>query len=805
MAEDNKTVEQLQERLALLQKEQSFQDKLNSTEEERRKLQEEILKANQEINKAKLQSSDLTKEEYEALRSQNAVWEKQISNIQKKNDKIKANTAALEEQRKLQEDILDLVGSIGAKYENTLLDKIAESKVSIGELGEAFKKNFSIDRITGAAFDAVTESMAGTVLMAANARQEFAAATGAGGSFDAVITDVANSNAALGIGFAESAQAVQALHSNMSGFTSLSQETQNSLSATAAELTSLGISADETASQVDYTTRVMGLSAEQASEQALSMRTFAMNAGIAPAKMAKEFAAAGPKIAQYGKNADKVFKGLALQSKKLGIEMGELLSITQQFDTFEGAANAAGQLNSVLGGPFLDSMALLTAETEEQRVAMLQNSLQMAGKSFESMSKFERMAVANAAGISDMSVAARMFGGESQKMAAEHEMLGLTAEQVQERQEAAVSATKKLTAAGQALAVAVMPIVDALSKAASITAEFAQNNQRLIQVLAGGAAAIYAFRKAAKATSIVTGFVSAQEGESIGRKIILAAKNFLLGKSAEAAAEGNEKLNKSGKSAGGGMRNLGKSLGSLGMGLIKVALAVLAIGAGIGIAAAGLSLLVGSFTELLQVVIDNIAVMPEAILSIFGLAGAFLAFGAAVAVAGAGFLIFAIGFAIGVGIIAAMTPAAVLAAAAIGILSLAVGGLSASFGLLNLSFDSIADQVNDIVSGMRELTGEDGVKQFVTVVKSLDEDNVGNLGDLLDEADRLVTIQAKLAAIEAADSVSNAVNRLISFVAPDTSGTSERRKREIILQMNGREFGRAVVEALDDDMKLSLA
>ena len=75
----------------------------------------------------------------------------------------------------------------------------------------------------------------------------------------------------------------------------------------------------------------------------------------------------------------------------------------------------------------------------------------------------------------------------------------------------------------------------------------------------------------------------------------------------------------------------------------------------------------------------------------------------------------------------------------------------------------------------------------------------------MDQADRIVNIQAKLAAIEATQTVTSAIDKLISFVAPDASGSSAEAKREIVLQLNDREFGRAVVAALDDDMKLSLA
>ena len=39
-----------------------------------------------------------------------------------------------------------------------------------------------------------------------------------------------------------------------------------------------------------------------------------------------------------------MFKGMAAAAKATGIEVGNLMSVTKQFDTFEGAATAAGKL-----------------------------------------------------------------------------------------------------------------------------------------------------------------------------------------------------------------------------------------------------------------------------------------------------------------------------------------------------------------------------------------------------------------------------------------------------------------------------
>ena len=101
------------------------------------------------------------------------------------------------------------------------------------------------------------------------------------------------------------------------------------------------------------------------------------------------------------------------QSKATGISIGGLIGITSQYDTFESAASAAQGLNAVLGGPYLNSIELLMA-TEDERIDILRETMKMSGASWDSLNRFERQAIASAAGISDMNEASRLFGTESE-------------------------------------------------------------------------------------------------------------------------------------------------------------------------------------------------------------------------------------------------------------------------------------------------------------------------------------------------------------------------------------------------------
>ena len=66
--------------------------------------------------------------------------------------------------------------------------------------------------------------------------------------------------------------------------------------------------------------------------------------------------------------------------------MYSLMSVTKQFDTFEGAAQSAGKLNAILGGGVVNSMDLLNA-TEEERVRESRKNLI---KSFESVNSLPK-------------------------------------------------------------------------------------------------------------------------------------------------------------------------------------------------------------------------------------------------------------------------------------------------------------------------------------------------------------------------------------------------------------------------------
>jgi hypothetical protein len=152
---------------------------------------------------------------------------------------------------------------------------------------------------------------------------------------------------------------------------------------------------------------------------------------------------------------DEVLYGLAKQAKNTGLAMGDLLGIAKQFDQFDSAGEAVGRLNAMLGGPYLNAIDMVYMK-EDERIQALRDTIALSGNVWSAMNRHEQQAIATAAGISDMSKAAQLFGGTQEAFGA----ASASQADLAERAKAAQSAMQQLTSAMEALAIAVGPIVD---------------------------------------------------------------------------------------------------------------------------------------------------------------------------------------------------------------------------------------------------------------------------------------------------------------------------------------------------------
>ena len=219
------------------------------------------------------------------------------------------------------------------------------------------------------------------------------------------------------------------LSKTFTDFTMLNGQMAQSLATTGTLLGKLGVSSQDFAKGIQLSTKAFGMTVKEAEEAQLRLAALAQDIGVAPSQMAADFAAAGPQLAKFGSNAEATFKRLAVTAKSTGIEINRLLSITEKFDTFEGAATQAGKLNAALGGNFVNAMELLTETDPAARFDMMTDAIKDAGLSFDEMSYYQKKFYAESMGLSDVNELALALSGNTELLS---QNLGKTSAEIEE-------------------------------------------------------------------------------------------------------------------------------------------------------------------------------------------------------------------------------------------------------------------------------------------------------------------------------------------------------------------------------------
>ena len=261
----------------------------------------------------------------------------------------------------------------------------------------------------------------------------------------------------------DTAEIINNLSAEFTQFTKLSTEQQVSLKNNAAQMKALGVEASISSEAFNNYVNVMGGSIESTEGFNQEMVGLANTIGKDVNAVMRDLNAAMPDLAKHGDGAIEVFKGLSAIAAKTGVSVQSLINITKGFDTFEDAAGKVGKLNAMLGGPFLNSIDMVNM-SETERIIAMKKSIEMSGRSWEAMNKHERQAIANAAGISDMAEAAKLFNANTtadslRADAAAGEAAQATQEQMAERTKEAKSAMDQLKDSINRIIIALQPLI----------------------------------------------------------------------------------------------------------------------------------------------------------------------------------------------------------------------------------------------------------------------------------------------------------------------------------------------------------
>jgi hypothetical protein len=667
--------------------------------------------------------------------------------------------------------------------------------------------------------------------------------TGAAGKYDQVLTNVNDSNRHFGVTLADASAALQALRSEMVGFRDASDASAEALATHVAQMEKMGVSGRDSAKMLNELTKGFQLGNEVAMDMQLQLVGLADSLGKDVSAVMTEFNSSLSELGKYGEDAIEVFAGLQAAAHATGVSMSGLMSVAKKFDTFDGAATSAAKLNSVLGAN-LDAYSLLEA-SEENRIRMLIESIEMGGKSWKDMGRFERQAVASAAGISDMSEANKIFGqslSEYDNAIAQSDLLAISQKEQEERAKAAMDVSQSFQAVVESMSIAIRPLVEGLKVAASFMAEYGKVTTGVTIALSIGAL-WWKITRARQAAALV----QAQLNMANSMKEIATNTGVTASIAAKSAAE-------QGSIAPMVQSNMVKmqqvpinqavasSTWAAVAPTLAFGVAILMIGGAIAIAALGMAQLVKSFAALggeqigaAVTAIGYLVIGMVALGAILGIliytgvlpaaAAGMLGFGAGILLMGAGIAVAALG-------LAELAPSIMSMAlwapvAAFGMLALGKGMLGLGVGLLLIS-ESKLESIGVSLASLGQISTNfdtfskiaEAIGEIAEALDNIDEDKTiafGTSMDSLAELSKTFTATATVTAVGAAAVFAAGGARTAAAAAPGnrfeqraiatgatgagaTAGTSPGQPIEVVLKINDREFARAVTNVVNEEI-----
>ena len=342
-----------------------------------------------------------------ARRTNSASTEKLQQNVDKLRKGLDATSKEIENQRQAvikAEESLELY--------NKRIDALASSaEGAAGGMDKLFGTNMSsmIDRTKtlGISVSGVANAWADYAKELDQVSVGLARTTGYGQALQGAFNKAHLEIGKFGGNMQELGEAMGQLSVEYSRFNALSENQMTSMAAQGVEFQKLGVSAGQFAQTQEALSYAFGITDEAMQGATTSMDKFAMSTGQPISKVLNDLTSLAPELARFGKAGERVFKNLSRQARQLGLSTQAAFDITELFDTFDGAANAAGRLNAQLGLQ-VNSVELMTADSDE-RLELLRQEFALQGKSFALMGKRDKQMVAEILGT-DVMTAGKAFG-----------------------------------------------------------------------------------------------------------------------------------------------------------------------------------------------------------------------------------------------------------------------------------------------------------------------------------------------------------------------------------------------------------
>lgn len=608
--------------------------------------------------------------------------------------------------------------------------------MALGQLNVGFQKLGGF--LTGKFIDGFT----GMITAFDETSKAFETQFAVGNEYKGMLGDIYGEQATLGVSMEELTKGMGDLITNFTDFTMLLPAQQKQLASTATMMQeAYGVSTADFSKGIQHSTKMLGMGVNAAKDFATEIVSTAEALGVAPAQLSAQFAQMGPQLAKFGTQGGKAFKELARISKITGMEMGKILAITNKFDTFEGAAEQAGQLNAALGGNFVNAMDLMMATDPAERFNMIRDAILDTGLTFDTMSYYQKQFYTNALGLSDVGDLALMLSGNMDALGGATNQTSKDYQEQAERAKALMTIQEKL----QSIFLQSAPQIEYFATKLSDLATYLQENGKQILIFAGvlqslnlvwaGWRAIQMFRAANAVISLANGTKEVVQTEA--KTVALAKENMVLRENIGLKMKANA-MGAAPPPVAAGMS--AAAIAAIGVALVGLGVGLMAAGKGVAFMAeamqdmspaqilamsAPIAALALSFYALVPAITAVAAAGAGAAGPLMALSLPLLAIGLAVGIASAGIGFMAQGFALmfesinleKMGGFAIFVGSLVAGAIFMKMAGVGMGALAIGLGLVGLALKFIATDdleaiatfteslANTSVAQMRELAG----------------------------------------------------------------------------------------------------
>ena len=308
--------------------------------------------------------------------------------------------------------LLKRTALVNETWRTGIIGALLDSEDKLGDITKALKKQVTVSNLLGTQFRNMAEMSLKMFHSSDAAAASILKVTGGAGIGQKAIGSLVKANMHLGVTFDDLSGSFIAMHSDFTNFHSLSKTQRNDLAVHAAKLEQFGISASTTAQNMQDLTMIFKMTPDLARATTTEFAQLAIALDMPVEALTQNFRDQMPVLSKWGKQGIPMFKKMQIQARKLGVQLGTLSSMGDQFDTFEGASSAVSKLNALVGGDVLNTYEMMNMNLNERNEAV-KRAVELDSESWGSMDRMKQMAYANAAGISDMGEAHKLFGGAS--------------------------------------------------------------------------------------------------------------------------------------------------------------------------------------------------------------------------------------------------------------------------------------------------------------------------------------------------------------------------------------------------------